>query len=190
MAKKDGEKPEAGPEAETSPGRRGFPRKTKKCPCAGWISNRASFTGWHRGGAEMAASGVNGAGEPAYAGAAGEALRKTQNELGKDAFLKILIAQLSNQDPLDPLKDKDFIAQMAQFSTLEQMTNMNKSIDQMNAVARGSSVNYIGRVIEFEDDDGLSAFGTVAFVKFEKSGVILTTTEEKEVPLQKVLAVA
>ena len=138
----------------------------------------------------MATSGVNGAGGTAYSEATGEALRRTQNELGKDAFLKILITQLSNQDPLDPLKDKDFIAQMAQFSTLEQMTNMNRSIEQMNAVAKGSSVNYIGRVIEYEDDDGLSAFATVAYVKFDKSGVILTTTEEKEIPLQKVLAVA
>ena len=138
----------------------------------------------------MAINSVTGGTATNQANPVTGATREPNNDLGKDAFLKILITQLSNQDPLDPLKDKDFIAQMAQFSTLEQMTNMNKSIDQMNAVARGSSVNYIGRVIEFEDDDGLSAFGTVAFVKFEKSGVILTTTEEKEVPLQKVLAVA
>ncbi len=138
----------------------------------------------------MATSGVGGANEASYTAATEEALRRTQNELGKEAFLKILIAQLSHQDPLDPLKDKDFIAQMAQFSTLEQMTNMNKSIEQMNAVTKGSSVSYIGRVIEYEDDEGLSAFATVAYVKFDKSGIILTTTEEKEVPLQKVLAVA
>ena len=138
----------------------------------------------------MATSGINSANEARYTEATEEALRRTQNELGKDAFLKILITQLSNQDPLDPLKDKDFIAQMAQFSTLEQMTNMNRSIEQMNAVTKGSSVNYIGRVIEYEEDDGLNAFATVAYVKFDKSGVILTTTEEKDIPLQKVLAVA
>ena len=137
----------------------------------------------------MNVSAVNGGNETNYTAAANQALRETNSELGKDAFLKILIAQLSNQDPLDPLKDKDFIAQMAQFSTLEQMTNMNKSIEQMNAVTKGSAVNYIGRVVEYLDDEGLSTYGTVAYVRFDKSGVILTTTEEIEIPLEKVVAV-
>lgn len=48
--------------------------------------------------------------------------------LGKDAFLKLLITQLRNQDPLNPMEDKEFIAQMAQFSTLEQMQELNKNI--------------------------------------------------------------
>ncbi|RWZ60489.1 flagellar hook assembly protein FlgD [Halobacillus fulvus] len=49
------------------------------------------------------------------------------NTLGKDDFLKILMAQIQNQSPLDPMKDKEFIAQMTQFSSLEQMTNMSQS---------------------------------------------------------------
>ncbi len=48
--------------------------------------------------------------------------------LGKDSFLKLLITQLRNQDPLNPMEDKEFIAQMAQFSTLEQMQELNKNI--------------------------------------------------------------
>ncbi|MDX8365068.1 flagellar hook assembly protein FlgD [Cytobacillus sp. IB215665] len=51
--------------------------------------------------------------------------------LGKDEFLKILMTQLQNQDPLNPMEDKDFIAQMATFSSLEQMTNMNDSIERL-----------------------------------------------------------
>lgn len=47
------------------------------------------------------------------------------NQMGKDQFLHILITQLKNQDPLSPLQDKDFIAQMAQFTSVEQLTQMN-----------------------------------------------------------------
>ncbi|WP_419883833.1 flagellar hook assembly protein FlgD [Peribacillus sp. B-H-3] len=57
-------------------------------------------------------------------------VRKTGDTLGKDDFLKLLMTQLQNQDPTNPMQDKDFIAQMAQFSTLEQITNMTSSIDK------------------------------------------------------------
>lgn len=57
--------------------------------------------------------------------------RTPSSELGKDEFLKILMTQLQNQDPLSPLDDKDFVAQMATFSSLEQLMNMASSIDML-----------------------------------------------------------
>lgn len=56
---------------------------------------------------------------------------KPSSKLGKDEFMKILMAQLQNQDPLKPMEDKEFISQMASFSSLEQMMNMSESIDKM-----------------------------------------------------------
>ena len=132
---------------------------------------------------------TNGYSTTATSSPATDAVRDVNSDLGKDAFLKILITQLSNQDPLDPLKDKDFIAQMAQFSTLEQMTNMNKSIEQMAALNKASAVSYIGRVIEYTDDDGLPAYSQVGYVRFDNGKVILNTVDG-DVPLEKVISVA
>ncbi|MFP4362321.1 MAG: flagellar hook assembly protein FlgD [Spirochaetia bacterium] len=64
--------------------------------------------------------------------------RMPSTELGRDDFLQILITQLQHQDPTDPMKDKEFIAQMAQFSTLEQMTNLSQDFQNVSAVLSSS----------------------------------------------------
>ncbi|WP_067729389.1 flagellar hook assembly protein FlgD [Oceanobacillus damuensis] len=57
--------------------------------------------------------------------------RAPSTDLGKDEFLQILMTQLQNQDPTSPMDDREFISQMATFSSLEQMMNMSKSIDTL-----------------------------------------------------------
>ena len=72
--------------------------------------------------------------------------------MGKDDFLKLLIAQLSAQDPLDPMGAQDFSAQLAQFSGLEQMTNVNTNLEILQklqtASQNTSSLNLIGKTVE------------------------------------------
>ena len=75
--------------------------------------------------------------------------RVATQELGKDDFLKLLITQLSNQDPTNPMENTEFIAQMAQFSSLEQMTNMSTSFTRMaNMLFSSEATNTIGRTVE------------------------------------------
>jgi flagellar basal-body rod modification protein FlgD len=76
--------------------------------------------------------------------------------LGKDQFLRLLTAQLNNQDPLNPMDNTAFVAQLAQFSGLEQMLNISQSIDQLalaQAVANGANmVSFIGKEISWSGD--------------------------------------
>jgi len=67
--------------------------------------------------------------------------------LGKDDFLKILITQLQNQDPTNPMEDKDFIAQMATFSSLEQMTNMNTTMSNFISLQTQSNLISYGQFV-------------------------------------------
>lgn len=79
----------------------------------------------------------------------GEDKAAKNGALGKDAFLKLLVTQLQHQDPLNPLDDKEFIAQLAQFSSLEQMNNISEGINSLVNKTQEqdmlNSVNYIGK---------------------------------------------
>jgi flagellar basal-body rod modification protein FlgD len=80
--------------------------------------------------------------------------RKTSNELGKDDFLKLLITQLSNQDPTSPMEDTQFISQMAQFSSLEQMTNMSTSFSKMASfISSQEAASTLGKTVELNVGD-------------------------------------
>jgi flagellar basal-body rod modification protein FlgD len=78
--------------------------------------------------------------------------------LGKDDFLQLLVTKLRYQDPLQPMEDEDFVAQLAQFSTLEQMSNIAEGIElsnqwdflQMQAMNNVMAAGFIGRDIRAE----------------------------------------
>lgn len=95
--------------------------------------------------------------------------------LGKDDFLKLLVTELANQDPLQPMDNKDFIAQMAQFSSLEQMNNVATSVNDLNTsmtsyfqqglLSQGAAL--IGKQVSGMDTDGKTVIsGKVDSVKW------------------------
>ena len=80
--------------------------------------------------------------------------RTATQSLGKDDFLKLLITQLSNQDPTSPMDNTEFISQMAQFSSLEQMTNMSNGFDKLSNMLNSSqAVNTIGKTVDLNLGD-------------------------------------
>jgi flagellar basal-body rod modification protein FlgD len=78
--------------------------------------------------------------------------RAPQQELGKDDFLKLLVTQLQYQDPTKPMEDKEFISQMAQFSSLEQMTEMASGFKKVSdLLSGGEAVSALGKSVEIYD---------------------------------------
>ncbi len=121
---------------------------------------------------------------------------KTDNgALGKDAFLKILITQLQNQDPTSPMDDKEFISQMAQFSSLEQMQNMTKAMgDLLESQQQSQLMNYstfVGKEVKWHeltdklDDKGEPIYndgtGKIKELKFVDGEAVFVLTDGKEI---------
>lgn len=100
--------------------------------------------------------------------------------LGKDDFLKLLIGQMQNQDPLNPTDSSEYMGQMTQFSILEQVTNLSQS--QQAAAANDydqQAISLIGKTVTYTKDDGTSAIGVVEQVTFTSSGPTLTIGGER-----------
>lgn len=114
--------------------------------------------------------------------------KKTQgasnSDLGKDAFLNLLVTQMRYQDPLNPTSDKDFLAQMAQFTSLEQMQNLNQSSQLSQAYG------LIGKVVQatIVNPYTLETKAIEGFVDAVtyKSGKAYLIVNDQEVELSKV----
>lgn len=90
-------------------------------------------------------------------GAADQPLDLATDRLGlsQEDFLEVLLTQLSFQDPLDPLDNKDFIAQLAQFTTLEQSRQTNDKLEDLLAFQSVSqAIGLIGKTVEIRTDTG------------------------------------
>jgi len=115
----------------------------------------------------------------------------SSDNLGKDAFMGLLVEQMKNQDPMNPQSNEDFIAQLASFSSLEQMEQMNQNLlgmallEESNALlsqlTEGSAL--IGKDVSWTDPEtGLGGKGTVDSIKLA-DGLSFLQVNGTEIPL-------
>lgn len=113
--------------------------------------------------------------------------RKVTGELGKDDFLKLLVTQMRYQDPLKPTEDKEFIAQLAQFSSLEQMMNVGQT------TSLNWGVSLLGKQVNATDKDGYPVSGIAKSIRMVDGTPLVSLSVNQtltvEVELAKVFQV-
>ncbi|MCM3175295.1 MULTISPECIES: flagellar hook capping FlgD N-terminal domain-containing protein [unclassified Paenibacillus] len=128
---------------------------------------------------------------PNYSAANKATTSAATKELGKDQFLKILITQLQNQDPMQPMEDKEFIAQMAQFSSVEQLVNISSQLKTLNQ-SLGAVSGMIGREISWlssnKADNGTLRQGIVDSIVV-RDGVQYAKVGNDEIKLDEIIQV-
>jgi len=109
-------------------------------------------------------------------------------------YMKLLVTQLQNQNPLEPLDNKDMAAQLAQFSQLQQMENLNGSFSRvLESVQRSYASSLIGKDVSFkvtaQDGSTATKTGQVEEVSIEDDGDIILTVDDQQVNLTDVTSI-
>ena len=121
----------------------------------------------------------------------GSQLKGKNAQLKTEDFIKMMITQLQHQDPLEPAKNQELLAQMSQIGQLQSQTLLQESLQglvlQQNLGAAG---NLIGKVVEGVDDAGEQARGLVTSVRVQDKQVLLELDNGKRLSLGKVTGIA
>jgi len=119
-----------------------------------------------------------------------EATAIGSSAVNKDEFLKLFVTQLKNQSPLDPLKGHEFIAQLAQFSSLEQLTNLNTSFaDNLKFQQLTGGSEFIGKKATYVDPVvGGNAEGVIQGVTTLDDSISVVI-QNKEIPLSNITGI-
>jgi flagellar basal-body rod modification protein FlgD len=114
---------------------------------------------------------------------------KPKDQMGQDTFLKLLVAQLKYQDPMNPAQGADFMAQTAQFTSLEKLTQVaDLQSEQLGAQRLLSASSMIGRTVTYAGEGG-DISGTVTSARLSIDGPVLRVAD-KDVPLTAVKEVS
>ncbi len=121
----------------------------------------------------------------------------TNQNMDKDAFMKLLVSQLQNQDPMSPVANEDFVAQLATFSSLEQLEGLNQNVVAMIALNQSNALlsqltqssALIGKEVSWQDfETEATHSGTVESVKIVE-GLAVLRIDGQDVPLASVTEV-
>ncbi len=103
-----------------------------------------------------------------------QSMQQVNSNLGQDDFIKLFMSQLKAQDPLEPVNNQDFLAQMAQFSLLESSRVTNEELKRVgNIVESTQGVGLIGKFAEVPSGNG-TILGEVVSVGFSSAGTIVS----------------
>lgn len=125
------------------------------------------------------------------AGSAGNQLPSSKMKLKTEDFIKMMITQLQNQDPMEPAKNEQLLAQMSQIGQLESSQTLQASLKSLvlqNNV--GAASGLIGKMVQGQDDLGDPLEGLVTSVRVEADRVLLELDNGKAVPLSRVTSIA
>lgn len=136
------------------------------------------------------ASAAVAAAKAATSTSSSSSTRSTGSDLDENAFLELLVCQLQNQDPLNPTDNSEMIAQLAQFSSLEQMTNLNTSfetlsgnVDQLSFVSANA---LIGQTVTGSDANGDAYSGEVTQVVMDSTNGVCVVVDNTLIPLSSI----
>jgi flagellar basal-body rod modification protein FlgD len=108
-------------------------------------------------------------------GTSGTSFSNPNSSLGENDFLKLMMDQLQNQDPLNPSDPTQYMAELANFSSLEQQTQIaGSTAAAATAQTTSSALGLLGHTVSYQDSNGVTQSGVVSKVDFTSSGPALT----------------
>jgi flagellar basal-body rod modification protein FlgD len=129
--------------------------------------------------------------QPIFAPGSPNRLQSKSSTLKAEDFINMMVTQLQNQDPLEPAKNSELLAQMSQIGQLQTATAMQdtlKGLVLQNSL--GAAGNLIGKIVEGLDDNGEPMDGLVTAVRVEKNEVMLELDNGKSLKLARVTSIS
>ena len=115
----------------------------------------------------------------------------SKNQLKTDDFIKMMLTQLQNQDPLEPAKNQELLAQMSQIGQLQTSTQLQETLKGLTLQNQlGSAGNLIGKLVQGTDNNNDTVVGLVNSVRVENNQVFLELDSGKTLPMGNVMAIA